>query len=119
MSAFEAGPLLDLFDDDRVEVGNLLSIACRSVDEDLETIALALAAQDARKIAERTHHIKGTSGSIGAHELRAAALQLESEARSESWPAMPMSFEALRAAGALLATDVSLFRAAGQKGSTA
>ena len=47
MSAFEIAPLLELFDDDRIEVANLLSTAARSVSGD---VALVVSSNDARSL---------------------------------------------------------------------
>jgi HPt (histidine-containing phosphotransfer) domain-containing protein len=118
MSAFEIAPLLELFDDDRIEVANLLSTAARSVSGDVALVVSSNDAHDARELRERAHRIKGTSGSIGAHALREAAASLEGAARNESWAAIPSLVETLRSAASELTSEISRYCTEATKGRT-
>jgi HPt (histidine-containing phosphotransfer) domain-containing protein len=113
MSAFEVATLLDLFDDDRGEVANVLSKASQSVTDDVARIVASLGARDLREIGERAHRIKGTSGAIGARAVHEAAASIEAQARAALWLGIDASIEKLRRAASDLATEVARYSVAG------
>jgi HPt (histidine-containing phosphotransfer) domain-containing protein len=71
------GALLELFDDDAQAVLALLQTAMESIANDVQRIEAAELAGNAGTVAEATHRLKGTSGSISAKRLTAVVSSLE------------------------------------------
>jgi HPt (histidine-containing phosphotransfer) domain-containing protein len=73
--------LLDLFDNDRKAIVDLLRIAIAAIRDDVATIAGLNPGLDPEAVVEAAHRLKGTSGTIGAVRLMTLAACLESIAK--------------------------------------
>ncbi len=99
---FDRDAFLEKLDDDLELYQELLDdylISARSYLEDIET---GIKEENCEKILIAAHSIKGSSGSIEAHQIQAAAYELEKAAKQENWSlinenreAMKMEFEIL------------------------
>jgi HPt (histidine-containing phosphotransfer) domain-containing protein len=71
------GALFELFDGNSQAVLALLRAATGSIASDVRRIEAAVLAGDTATVAEATHRLKGTSGSIAAKRLSAVVSSLE------------------------------------------
>ena len=72
--------MLDLFEDDRDAIVDLLNIAIAAIRDDVATICGVAPGADPEAIVEAAHRLKGTTGTIGAGALTALAARIESMA---------------------------------------
>lgn len=79
-SSFDLTLLLDLFENDRAAIVDLLRIAITAIRDDVATIGGAPPG-DPAAIVEAAHRLKGTSGTIGAMRLTALAARVETLAK--------------------------------------
>jgi HPt (histidine-containing phosphotransfer) domain-containing protein len=95
-SPFDPACLAEISDGD-AEVEREILLAFRdSVREDSRTLELALADGDANEIRRRAHRIKGSSSTIGAAALAAAALAMERAGENQDLAAVAACQDALR-----------------------
>jgi HPt (histidine-containing phosphotransfer) domain-containing protein len=83
-ASFGLAMLLDLFEDDRDTIVDLLSAALASIERDTDAILRSAPADDRHTIVEAAHRIKGTSGSIGARALIEISSRIEAVAARSS-----------------------------------
>jgi HPt (histidine-containing phosphotransfer) domain-containing protein len=107
-AAFALPVLLDLFDGDRAEVVSLLEAAIASIRRDAEWIAGARPG-DLGAIVEHAHHIKGTSGSIGARCLVKISSRIEKAATRAPARLVPVLLPQLRAAVERLDAEIHAY----------
>ena len=58
-------------------VGRIIGRFLEETDERITTLRAAVAADDPHSLERAAHALKGVAGTVGAHELRDLALQLE------------------------------------------
>lgn len=108
--------LLELFNNDRAAVFDLLAAALGSIGGDLKRIEAAAIERDFETMGEAAHRLKGTSGSIRSGRLVEIATAIEVEARTLP-AAIPTGLLAdLRAAVAAVNAEVILQRKSVESG---
>jgi HPt (histidine-containing phosphotransfer) domain-containing protein len=109
-AAFDGDPLLELFNGDRTAVDELLITALTSVCVDVRRLELALATDDATALVEAAHHLRGTSGSLGATKLAEASRAVEAHANlGLATSARSLIDDVLRESN-VLKIDIGMFR---------
>ncbi len=103
--------LLDLFDGDRDALGGLLEAAIGSIARDVGQIEAAITAGEQAGLAGVAHRLKGTSGTIDARRVFAAATALEGAARDGPGALAALAAE-LRLAFGEVESDVAAYFAA-------
>ena len=77
MIPFDFSSLIKEWGDEPEFLAKILEIFVRDTRADLETLALALSAEDQAKLARTAHHLKGAAGILGAEAIRKQAALLE------------------------------------------
>ncbi len=76
--------LMEKLDLSTEEMAELIALFVDSCRKDLEQMSAALAAEDARKISETAHSIKGASGNMRFEQVYQIAKTIEEDARQRS-----------------------------------
>jgi|GEM_PF-3915363 len=96
-SEFEPERLLDIFDNDRLAVAEILAEATTSMREIIDGLSNEVSAGDKQAVARLLHTLTGVSANIGANKLSAVSGDLlESIRRHRTFP--PDVVERLRCA---------------------
>jgi HPt (histidine-containing phosphotransfer) domain-containing protein len=98
--------LVDLFDADQKAIAALLAAAITSIRADAKAIGVAACRADLRRLSERAHRLKGTSGTIGDRRLLEISTRIEDAARNLTLPQPPL-LAALREAVDALGAEIA------------
>jgi len=109
LPALEVGPLLELFDGDRVAVANLLNAAITSIRTDLKRIENGAASNDGQTVIEAAHRLKGTSGSLRAKRLAEIGSLIQHMPLEDRWTIPPSLLGELRLAVDVLSAEIEAF----------
>jgi CheY-like chemotaxis protein/HPt (histidine-containing phosphotransfer) domain-containing protein len=101
--------LLESFDGDHAMVHTVLKTAIASIKADMQCVEDGLEAQDAQRVLEAAHRIKGTSGDLRANRLRDIISVIERTPREHSWIIAPALLAELESAVDALSRDIAAY----------
>ena len=103
--------LQEAFEDDVVGIADLLDMALETGRKHRRALEDGLAAGDASVVARAAHGIKGSAGNIGANIVYGLAAELDARARTGDLDGARERVDAIDAAYARVAEEVSAYRA--------
>ncbi len=99
--------LAELSGGDREFEQELLITFVEDAQMHLDSAQAAANAQEPDKIMREAHHLKGSSGNVGAHKLQALAAQLEAEANQGIFTNAPRLIQEMQSLCASLSQHIS------------
>jgi PAS domain S-box-containing protein len=108
-SEFKPDILLKLFCDDGVAVATILNDAIGSIKRDVQRLESAVTSGDWETVIGAAHHLKGTSGDLGANRLKEIAFLIERAPEPSAWAFEPSLMGALRCAVDSLDVEIEAY----------
>ena len=103
--------LQEAFEEDVTGIADLLEMALETGRKHRRTLEDGLASHDANVVARAAHGIKGSAGTIGANQVYALAMELDTRARTGELGGARERVDAIGAAYARVEEEVRAYRA--------